>query len=78
MQAPDGNIVFFDEDEFPSIAQQLQDGLVPMTNDDLRETVNMNKTKRKNWMRNKPCICGSGKKFKKCCWYKYSGAAKEA
>lgn len=23
---------------------------------------------RKNWMRNKPCICGSGKKFKKCCW----------
>lgn len=26
--------------------------------------------KRKAWMRNQPCICGSGKKFKKCCWAK--------
>lgn len=25
---------------------------------------------RKNWMRNKPCTCGSGKKLKKCCWGK--------
>lgn len=25
---------------------------------------------RKNYMRNKPCQCGSGKKFKKCCWGK--------
>ena len=24
--------------------------------------------KRKNVMRNRPCICGSGKKFKQCCW----------
>jgi len=27
--------------------------------------------KRKNYMRNKLCICNSGKKFKKCCWSKY-------
>lgn len=27
---------------------------------------------RKNWMRNKPCPCKSGKKFKKCCWSKYA------
>jgi len=26
------------------------------------------KPKRKNWMRNRLCPCGSGKKFKKCCW----------
>jgi len=25
---------------------------------------------KKRW-RNKPCICGSGKKFKKCCMEKY-------
>lgn len=25
---------------------------------------------RKNWMRNLPCTCGSGKKLKKCCWGK--------
>ena len=28
---------------------------------------------RKNSMRNKPCPCKSGKKFKKCCWYKFNG-----
>ena len=28
--------------------------------------------KKKNWMRNKQCPCGSGKKFKKCCSYKYT------
>ena len=27
---------------------------------------------RKNSMRNKPCGCGSGKKFKKCCWNKFN------
>lgn len=26
---------------------------------------------RKNNMRNMKCPCGSGKKFKKCCWGKY-------
>ena len=29
-------------------------------------------TKRKNWMRNQPCVCGSGRKFKVCCWSKYA------
>lgn len=28
-------------------------------------------SKRKNWMRNRPCGCGSKKKFKVCCWSKY-------
>lgn len=27
---------------------------------------------RKNWMRNKPCPCGSERKFKKCCWRHYT------
>lgn len=26
--------------------------------------------KHKNSLRNKPCPCGSGHKFKKCCWAK--------
>lgn len=29
-----------------------------------------NANQRKGWMRNQPCPCGSGKKFKKCCFYK--------
>jgi hypothetical protein len=27
--------------------------------------------KRKNFMRNKLCLCKSGKKFKNCCWHKW-------
>jgi uncharacterized protein YecA (UPF0149 family) len=30
-----------------------------------------NEIKKKAWMRNRKCVCGSGKKFKKCCWGKY-------
>lgn len=29
---------------------------------------------RKNWMRNHLCSCGSGKKFKHCCWSKRRSA----
>lgn len=35
---------------------------------DLKRTVYLRKN---NSMRNKMCICGSKKKFKKCCWSKY-------
>jgi preprotein translocase subunit SecA len=31
---------------------------------------------RKNWMRNKPCPCGSGKKYKNCCWANIGKLAK--
>lgn len=37
---------------------------------DLAEVMLMDKNGRDEWMRNQPCICGSGKKFKKCCWDK--------
>lgn len=28
------------------------------------------RARRKGWMRNMPCMCGSGMKFKACCWEK--------
>ena len=28
--------------------------------------------RRKNYMKNLPCFCLSGKKFKSCCWWKYN------
>ena len=31
----------------------------------------MGARKRKGYMRNQPCVCGSGQKFKLCCWSKY-------
>lgn len=69
MQAPTGDIHFYKDP--PSEEQQMKEGLMMLSQDDLEETVNMTKGKRKNWMRNKPCICGSGRKFKTCCWSKY-------
>jgi uncharacterized protein YecA (UPF0149 family) len=43
----------------------------PLKKEDVPKVVRMNKDRRKNWMRNKPCPCNSGKKFKKCCWNQY-------
>lgn len=51
--------------------EQLVQRLVPITADDERALRPMNIERRKNWMRNRVCVCGSGKKFKKCCWGKY-------
>jgi len=45
---------------------------VSVRDDDLTKLKRMSKDRRKNWMRNKPCVCGSGVKFKKCCWHKYT------
>lgn len=53
--------------------EMMESGLVPLEEDDVPKVRKMNKNRRKNWMRNKPCPCGSGKKFKKCCWTKCGG-----
>lgn len=47
------------------VTEQVNDITVP----DPSETRGYN---RKNWMRNKPCPCGSERKFKKCCWRQYT------
>ena len=47
-------------------------GYVPLDDEDVPKVKRMAKPRRKNWMRNKPCICGSKKKFKRCCWNKYA------
>lgn len=37
---------------------------------DNRSTLGKLRIKGRNSLRNKPCPCGSGVKFKKCCWNK--------
>jgi hypothetical protein len=69
MQAPDAKIRLFDEEITPE--RSIIEGLMPIPRDELEGTINMNRGQRKNWMRNKPCLCGSKKKFKVCCWSKY-------
>jgi len=44
---------------------------VPLTEDLARELEPLGGRQRKNTMRNKPCVCGSGIKFKRCCWSNY-------
>ncbi len=62
-------------DQLAKIEQELENALVPLTPSQERTLTPMNAAARKGWMRNQPCVCGSGKKFKKCCWHKYSGKA---
>ncbi|KKN08797.1 hypothetical protein LCGC14_1052990 [marine sediment metagenome] len=37
---------------------------------DSRSALGKIRVQHRNSMRNKPCPCGSGTKFKKCCWNK--------
>lgn len=43
-------------------------GAVPLTDEQYEETKDMMPEQRKGYMRNQACPCGSGRKFKKCCW----------
>ena len=42
----------------------------PLTTEEEQELKLQSLPRRKGWMKNKPCPCGSGEKFKKCCWAK--------
>ena len=46
--------------------------LLALTENQVKELVPLSKKMRKNNMRNKPCICGSGVKFKRCCWGEFT------
>ena len=45
--------------------------MIPLNKKQVNTLEGMPPNRRKNSMRNQPCPCGSGKKFKKCCWSIY-------
>ena len=45
--------------------------MVPLTEEQADKLEPMGARQRKGYMRNQPCICGSGIKFKRCCWSKF-------
>jgi len=47
---------------------KMREDLVRVDKRDLETLMTMHPEMSKSWMRNKPCPCGSGSKFKKCCW----------
>jgi uncharacterized protein YecA (UPF0149 family) len=46
--------------------------LAPLSKVQASDLQGENAVRRKNYMRNQPCVCGSGTKFKRCCWNKYA------
>ncbi len=50
----------------------IDSSMVALTDDEEKLLMPLSKRRRKGVMRNQPCVCGSGKKFKKCCWHKFS------
>ena len=55
-----------------AFSSQHDKKLLPLTEDQAGELMPLPKPMRKNKMRNKPCVCGSGIKFKRCCWNDYA------
>jgi len=54
-------------------ARESGEKLMPLTTEEEKHLTPLSPDERGEWMRkgrnrNKDCPCGSGKKFKKCCW----------
>ena len=69
MDMETGEILYGDEAK-EAIANPRRK-MMELTEEEAEMMKPKSKRERKNWMRNKPCPCGSGKKFKKCCWSKH-------
>lgn len=54
------------------LSELEQRQLLELTEKQGQELAPLAPVQRKNNMRNKPCPCGSGHKFKRCCWGKYT------
>lgn len=63
---------FADEVALKDYQEKTGRPLAPLTPGQARKLETFNANQRKNWMRNKPCVCGSGRKFKRCCWGDYA------
>ena len=81
MHIPTGEITEINEeflDEFRKAHNERESRLadferqmVALTEEETGKLLPLDKQKRKGWMRNQPCVCGSGNKFKRCCWNKF-------
>lgn len=77
MDCRKGTIHNFEDAEQLKAAQEWFEAkesrqLAPLTEKQARTMQGMTNFERKGWMRNQPCVCGSTKKFKLCCWGKYA------
>ena len=73
MHLPSGDLYDSREEPSDNMKKLLKDKtheFIPVTFEELEELKPMTREQRKGCMRNKPCPCGSGVKFKRCCWSK--------
>lgn len=59
------------EEQFEDMKDLFEKEVTPVSEEQYETLKPMKKSERKGYMRNQPCICGSGIKFKKCCWNKH-------
>ena len=71
MDCKTGDIYRIDEAAAKRLEQQGKK-ILPLSDSLARELEPLGHNRRKNNMRNKPCVCGSGRKFKRCCWSNYA------
>jgi len=73
MDCRNGDIVEMDDNFFEE-REKRKDArhFVPLTEKQYNELKPIAKAGRKGRMRNQPCPCGSGIKFKRCCWEKHA------
>ena len=65
-------VMRLDDDELAELRKQGR-RLMELTDEEATVTSTLSPDERGEWMRknrnrNKACPCGSGKKFKRCCW----------
>ena len=71
MDCRKGDIYHGTSEEIKSFAEKMGRPLAPVSDEQYKALSPLGSGRRKNYMRNQPCVCGSGKKFKKCCWGAY-------
>lgn len=71
MDCKNGDIYQFNDAEFKAL-QEEGAKLAPLSKKQYGVLEPLDRIVRKNYMRNQPCVCGSGKKFKRCCWNQYA------
>lgn len=72
MDTTSSKITIFPKNFFDAIPLTLEykPAYIEVPEEKVRSLTKANKQVRKGWMRNQLCPCGSGTKFKKCCWDK--------
>jgi uncharacterized protein YecA (UPF0149 family) len=72
MDVRTGDIFYADKVGLRRKEKEIGRPLAPLRPSQVEELRTLGADRRKNYMRNQPCVCGSGNKFKKCCWSDYA------